>query len=1238
MKKLLKISACVIGSLAGLLVVAQIVLSPAVATKLVNKFAPRFLDADLSFEKVGISVFRSFPNLSLSLDDALLTYPSDRFSREENARRSVRMMALGRGEGRDTLASFENFRAAVSVPALLSGTVRIPSAELTRPRIFAKMYDDSTANWNIFKTTDKEKDTTSTMPAIKVGRLRLTGDPVIALCDCKDTLYAMLHLDDMSFRGRFNTVKPFKSSGKFTVDSLVVSGRLSADTLRFKLDRLSLQGDRDELNLQLRATARAATRSFGRIRVPMSVDARVAFPEDSVLTANISSLEARVAGLPLSASGTVSKYPDKLYVNADASIKSFRLGKALDEYGSNFWSGAKDISTDAELSLDASAEGFFIPGRDSLPMSLPRMSAVVSIPSCSVSYAPVKEKVNLALSASAATDGGSSLDAEVKRLEVRCPALKLDAKADAKDLLGEDPLLGLDASLSTSLSKLMSYLPNLGITASGDLAADISGSARLSQLNAGKIAGADITGHLDSDRIDVSIPDSGLKAFVEAVAVRLSSEGNTEDESMRRGERMLAVKMDVDSVGVNIKDSTIVNVGDISLAAHSASTILGNELKTKVHPMGGDLSLARVFFRDASGTSIAVRDSKEKFTVKPKDASRKAPLLSFTSDNSSVFFRSGANRVAAKDLSLNASAELNNTRRKMSSRRNSYLDSLSRVYPDVPRDSLMSKARASRIRSGRALPDWMAEADFRDKDLNVNLGETLTKYFKEWNINGGINLRSAGIATPFLPLKNRVEGLSGTFSNDRVELKEMTLRSGDSDITAKGSVWGLNRFLLGRGILNLDLKMSSDVIDADQLLAAFDAGRKMNARKFENSELDDSAYESKILSQGETLAAESDSSGVLIVVPGNLNAKIVLEATEIDYTSLVVDWMEADIVIKERTVQITNTCATSNVGDIYFEGFYSTRSKNNLKTGFYLNLVDITAEKVIDLIPAIDSIMPLLKSFSGMLDCTLAATTSLDEHMNLVIPSMNGVVRIKGTDLEINESQDFYKIAKTLMFRNKRQGHVDKMSVEGYLANSKLEVFPFLLKMDRYKLAISGVQNIDTSFKYHASVLKSPLIFRFGLNLNGNFDDFKLKLARAKYKKESKLPVFSKVIDQATINLSKSINNIFQKGVEAAVAENEKQAAINDFKQSTGYVAVVDMPEDTLSARELKNLEKAEALSEIDDLDLETLDSAKFCSLDSASVARLDLVGLVRKDGEGKAALDTLALRKLLKEQAEDDE
>ena len=63
------------------LLVLRIVLSSSFLTKTVNKYAPQFVDGDLSFSKISASVFSSFPSVGLTLEDAVLTYPHDRFAR-----------------------------------------------------------------------------------------------------------------------------------------------------------------------------------------------------------------------------------------------------------------------------------------------------------------------------------------------------------------------------------------------------------------------------------------------------------------------------------------------------------------------------------------------------------------------------------------------------------------------------------------------------------------------------------------------------------------------------------------------------------------------------------------------------------------------------------------------------------------------------------------------------------------------------------------------------------------------------------------------------------------------------------------------------------------------------------------------------------------------------------------------------------------------------------------------------
>ena len=231
--------------------------------------------------------------------------------------------------------------------------------------------------------------------------------------------------------------------------------------------------------------------------------------------------------------------------------------------------------------------------------------------------------------------------------------------------------------------------------------------------------------------------------------------------------------------------------------------------------------------------------------------------------------------------------------------------------------------------------------------------------------------------------------------------------------------------------------------------------------------------------------------------------------------------------------------------------------------------------------PSIDTLMPILKSFCGDLNCEIAATTALDTNMNLVMPSINGIMRISGENLTIAENEIYTSLAKKFMFKDKKEGHIDNMILEAVIKDNVLEVFPFTVSMDRYLLAMSGIQNLDMSYRYHASVIKSPLPVKLGIDVYGqDFDNMKFKVGKAKYR-SSEVPVFSGVIEETKINLVKAIKNIFEKGVDATMNESIRQTAILDqHKQSIGYVSAVDMQMEELSDKEKKEMEDAEKAEE----------------------------------------------------------
>lgn len=1163
LKTVWKVLFWIAGIWALILIVIQVALSPSVLTRMANRFADSYIDADVSFGDVRLSVFRSFPYLNIGFSDVSVTYPHDRYGYTDNSFYSRQ----GRGETADTLASFRRLYASVDIAALAAGTVKVPGLMLNRPRIFARKFPGGEVNWDIMKApadTVAEQDTVpGKMPRIILGRITLNGRPHVVYSAPGDTVFAMASLSRFRFNGRLAMGRQGRNRIGFEIDSMFVSGRLPSDTLALKLDRLSIGAQRGVIDLNASATTYMAMSSYGRMRLPLDIEAEVAFPRDSVFSVDVRKFRATVADIPLKANGYIS-YGDRLYVKGTASIDRCKVNDVLDYFRKNIMKKAADIDTDAEISLSAAFDGYY----DSSAGEIPEITAHLEIPHSSIGNKAFNIRHEIALDSDLSGSRSGKMDISLHDFHISGKAIEINAKGKAADILGKDPELDLDASADINLDTLSRYLKkNSGLSVSGGLSAGLKGHASLSELDPYQLAQADISGHIRTSGLHVISEKDTLDMFADSLNVWLGAVGNTRDSSVAQGERMLALTAYLDSTRISYKDMVRITGKRLSLKAQNSAAVLNKADSSRFYPFGGRLDIGLLSMTGTDTSFVAVANSSNIFRISPKPSNSEIPVLTLDSSTGRVFLRDPVNRLALRGLDLDAVAAMNSIERRQ--RAKEFIDSLSRKYPDIPRDSLFGHLR--RTRGSRPVPDWLSEKDFMKKDLSLRLDDTMAKYFREWDLEGSLSLTRANIMSPYFPLRNRLSDIRASFSNNEIRFDSFNLRSGTSDLEVAGQLTGLKRALLGRGFINLDMDINSGRLNINELLGAYSAGSSFRPEDTSVAalDIDDDSYMEMYVT--DTLADASITTSPLIVVPGNITADISLKAANVTYSSLIIDTMTTDLVIKERCIQLTNTIANSNVGDIEFEGFYSTRTKQDLRTGFDLALKDITAEKVIEMMPAVDSVMPMLKSFRGMLNCMISATADIDTLMNIDMPSINGVIRITGDNLTLSESTAFTEIARKLKFKDRESGHIDRMSVEGLISDSRLEVFPFVLTVDRYTLAMSGVQNLDTSFKYHVSVIDSPIPFRVGIDLSGNFEDFRFRIGKAKYK-STDVPVFSSVIDQTRVNLRESIHDIFRQGVDNAIKENARMRIIEDYKKKISYRQVIDQQLDSLSAEEQAQL------------------------------------------------------------------
>ena len=1132
------------GFWAVLILTVHLLLHSSFLPRTVSRLAEDYVDGDLTIGQLEASVFRHFPSVSLTAGDLRLTYPHDRFAAYDTVGVAGLLRDAGRGAETDTLASFRHFTLTLDLPSLLRGRFHIRRAELDGARIYAHRYDAAAANWDILKflSSDSGPDTASApLPDIRVDKVSLTGHPRIVFTAPSDTLFAAVRTESIRFDGRLLIRTPLRSRIRLEVDSLSVAGRLPADTLALALDRFRMDRRRNgPFRIDAAARVSLALGGIGRIRMPVGLKAGISFPDQDFRAVSVRGLELSAATLPLTGQADVWLRPDSIYVCADLSLTDCPVQETLRCFAQVLDPDMQKLKTDAKVSVTALCDGYYVPST----RTLPELLAEISIPSSRVSWQGIGSG-RLGGRIAAESDGSGRLDATFEDLDLDFAGVCLTGSGFGKDLLSDDPLIGVDLEAQVDLDGMNGWLPE-GIVARGRVHAALAGMTLLSDVDMYNFARADFEGHVTSSGIFIADDPDTLTVFLGKTDIRLDKTPDTE-----LGVPALGVTGQVDTVQVTCGKSTFVRGSRLAFnLRNSADTIDGNGEK-EAHPIVGSVSAGGIAMTGADSLFVALRSTANMFRYSSQTVGGKSlPHLSLASSNGRIFVRQKTERASLKDVSFSVSAlRRDGGRRKMRA-----------GSPDGTRRD-MSAGTTRRGGSTEPLPDYLQDKDFRAKDIDIRLDSAMSRYVRDWNLNGTLAIGEGQVLSPYFPLRNGLSQARGSFTTDEIRLDNLNLFVGKSDISATGKISGLRRAMLREGIIRLDFNVSSGMLDANELLTAFDTGVHYRPDGT-GSALDESVSDAQYLEQIRAeINPDAPPPATLIVIPSNVVADIHLQGDAIRYSDLDIDWFASDIVMKERTLQVTNTVAMSNMGDIYFEGFYSTKSKRDIMAGFNLNLAEITAEKVITLLPAVDSIIPMLKSFKGMLDCEMTATSRLDTSMNLIAPSIRGVMRIGGKGLSIEESGELRKIAKLLMFKDKKIGHIDDMSVEGVIGDNTLEIFPFILGVDRYQFALSGLQSFDQSFDYHLSVLKSPLPFRFGINVFGNFDKWHYRIGKARYK-NADVPVFTTRIDTLQYNLVSSIHDIFQRGVDAAVRQTQaEQEALSQAMEQV-ILPMEELPED----------------------------------------------------------------------------
>ena len=1094
---------------------------------MIERVADDYIDGDVRLGSLRLGFRPRFPILGIEVED--LSVISHAFDSLTDGQRGLLPNYA------DSLLTLEHLSGAVDIKRLLmDNEVSLHDVTLSGLSVNLVIAHDGKANYDILKLPTDTADTSGkrTMPGFRIDRFALTSPKEIRFYNAADSVAAsVLMLTDAAVDGGQQPTYRLKVSGNVTSPqatlltnleniSFGLNGKVYWNPTRpglVAMDEMELQG------------------AFLKAVVSGEID----------LTESPIVKKGSVDLKPVAVADLITLLPDSIRREHRFYAPYFHTDAAI--------SGRVELTAPMNLATD----------------TIPTARITVSVSPSSLDYGDAHlTGLALDVAVNTLTNQPDSITVDIGKFTVNGPGTSLEADAKLSRLISDPTFdVGVDGRVDFRdfppilLEMIPGYL-------SGKVTADLRAKGSTSMFRPERLH------HLVADGM---VAAKGIY-FLTADTSKLVQVGNAtinlDSKRMVEGMPLLNAKVEVDTATILVSGVDLA-LGSVSLNAGVVGQGRGVAPTdtTRMMPIDGDLKVARfniTALKDSAGARI--RGISGPVRVRGLKSNGRMPEFSTDLTIRSVSAGTLSDRVVLDDTKVKASlfrmASVSGKAKGKDSRDKDTKSSKTGKVCGYLSPSAVYRYVYNKRKHGKHIKRVYGATGKHDDEILVwNLTEQFRRFLNEWKLWGSVDNRHARLLTPLFPLKNRISAVSLKFNNDTVAISDISLRAGNSDLAISGQVTNVRRALTSASHDNLKINLSilSDTIDVNELSASVFTGASYAADKRQGKQKkvvakDDRSLEEK-LSQ---LSKAGPGRAAPVLIPVNIDGNLRIAANNVLYSDLGMQDMGGDILVYDGGVNVHDLNAYSKAGNLSLSALYSAPRASDMHFGFGMELKDFDISKFVKLVPAIDSITPLMHDFSGMVGADIAATCRLDSGMNIDLPSLDAAIRIQGDNLAFIDPEKYRTLGKWLGFKDKADNTIHSLNVEMTVEEGVLRVYPFAFDIDRYRLGVYGSNDLAMNFNYHLSVLKSPLPFKFGVTISGNPKKYKVRFGGAKFS-ETDVVQSTDMVNKARINLMDEIQGVFRRGVR-----NSRFARLH-IARPAGFE---DMPGGGLSAADSLRLIK----------------------------------------------------------------
>ena len=1085
MKKAYKITWISLGSILGVIVITvlialYLVLTPARLTSLVNKYASNFITCDYKIGKVELTLFKTFPDVGLEIKDLVLINPS-------------------KGWTSDTVVSVDNCTVSLNIKKLLfEDAIVVNSCQLNNGYVNV-FYDlEGKSNLDIFKEDDKEEEEDNTSYSIDLNKLTLNNVRMNYTDLAENTIAAIDGLN-LEMKG-------------VIMDDIAADVKLSARSVAAEIN--------DSTIMRLAAQNMTFDGSLNIKGSDIFTDAAITSSQfDFYMRDEIDTIETYFTDLDLVYKGDIKNY-ETLNGYTDAKTSSGTVIMDSDVY-------LKDASLalNSEIQLDINKYAFMFGMLNNalnnpFDLDLTKFNATLNKSharfnnididflgefSMTDDYifdifvktetVPVKDLLEIIPPFMAeeylegiSLDGMAKVNAHIKGVynDDSMPAVLADVvltegSFDMAEILPA-PLTNMNST----------FLANIDMNDKSDISfrsfsADMQNSkfnlkGDIKDLFEKMICNLNIKANVDLQDIKPFMPDDIVADG--KVAADINFVGN-----MEQIENLDLMKTKING-SLNLKDLNLLYSGMMKVNSKQLDVdfVLPNPNKKSMRN-----GLAYVKLKgsdiDANIPEIA-KCLLEDFNIEAQISNilDENDMTAAIADFSFKTIDFGTDQIVFKSDNTTGSAF-------MLPSTNDGNISYAAVYSS---DSLVCSYEDMSFATEGLSLDVFADYDDREEDM-----------FLQWNPSVNIDLSNAAFSMDALPEQVLIPNVDLKYDESGLDIANSQFILGNSDFDLDGKLTNLYSHLKDGELLKGEFTFTSNYTDVNELMDIFN-GMGMD--------------EADVIAASDSTAYVKEDEPFM--VPYGVDIVLHTLINNAQAGEMQIRNVGGDLTVKDGILVLQEMGFTSDAAKMQLTALYKSKRKNHLYVGFDFHLLDIDIAEMIKMMPDLDTIVPMLKSFAGNAEFHFAAETNLKSDYSLKYSTLKAACSIEGTDLVVLDSETFNKIKRLLMFNKKTTNKIDSLDVQFTVYKNEIDVYPFSVTMDKYSAMLYGRHNLDMSYDYNIAVLSPPILNRLGLEIKGNdFDNMKYKVRRNRHRnmfkpekrdyKEEKIAEIKKIISNS---------------------------------------------------------------------------------------------------------------------------